>query len=576
MAMKFRSAEWFYGRDELGFQHRAALRSLGIEVERFRDRPVVGIANSWSELNNCDMNLRSVAEAVKRGVIAAGGLPLEFPTISLGEEFMKPTAMLYRNLMAMDVEETLRSNPIDAVVLLCNCDKTVPAQLMGAASANLPAIQLNGGPKPSGSWHGIEVGSGTDMWKYWDEYRLGKITDKDWQELEGCISCGVGACNVMGTASTMAGLSEALGMMLPGSSSICATDARRMQAAEASGRRIVEMAEQGLRPSDIMTEDAFENAIRVCMAIGGSTNAIIHLVAIAGRLGINLPLTRFDELSRTTPWLANVKPSGKFLMAEFHAAGGIPAVMQEISPLLRTQVLTVTGKTVSENLVGSVCHNYDVIRPASAPIAQEGAMAVLRGNLAPNGAILKTSAASDHLKTHTGRAVVFENYQDMLSRIEDPDLKVTATSVLVLKNAGPKGVPGMPEWGSIPIPAKLQRAGIKDLVRISDARMSGTSYGTVVLHVCPEAATGGLLAIVRTGDHIRLDVPRRALDLLVPEDEIQQRLACFRPPESEHLRGYPRLYIDHVLQADQGCDFDFLRPKSAAEQRFVAPVVGRS
>jgi|ERR1700722_2598013 len=574
--MKFRSAEWFYGRDELGFQHRAALRSLGIDVERFRDRPVIGIANSWSELNNCDMNLRSVAEAVKRGVIAAGGLPLEFPTISLGEEFMKPTAMLYRNLMAMDVEETLRSNPIDAVVLLCNCDKTVPAQLMAAASANLPAIQVNGGPKPSGNWRGIEVGSGTDMWKYWDEYRLGKISDSDWQELERCISCGVGACNVMGTASTMAGISEALGMMLPGSSSICATAARRLQVAEASGRRIVEMAEEDLRPAAIMTEKAFENAIRFCMAVGGSTNAIIHLVAIAGRLGICLPLARFDELSRSTPWLANVKPSGRYLMAEFDAAGGVQAVMQEIGSLLETGVRTVTGRTLGENLAGVVCHNRDVIRPADAPLAREGAIAVLWGNLAANGAILKTSAASEHLMTHTGKAVVFENYQDMLNRIEDPDLEVTATSVLVLKNSGPKAVPGMPEWGSIPIPAKLQRAGVTDLVRISDARMSGTSYGTVVLHVCPEAAAGGLLGIVRTGDQIRLDAPGRSLDLLVPTAEIEQRLASFRPPASEHLRGYPRLYIDHVLQADQGCDFDFLRPKNSAELRFVAPVVGRS
>ncbi len=549
---------------------------MGIDVERFKDRPVIGIANSWSELNNCDMNLRDVAAAVKRGVVAAGGLPLEFPTISLGEEFMKPTAMLYRNLMTMDVEEMLRSNPIDAVVLLCNCDKTVPAQLMGAASANLPAIQLNGGPKPAGIWRGIEVGSGTDVWKYWDEYRTGKISESDWQELERCISCGVGACNVMGTASTMAGVSEALGMMLPGTSSICASDARRLQAAEASGRRIVEMAEQNLRPSDIMTRDAFENAIRVCMSVGGSTNAIIHLVAIAGRLGIDLPLARFDELSRTTPCLANVKPSGKYLMAEFHAAGGIPAVMKEIESLLHTGVATVTGKTLGENLAGIECHNRDVILPISAPLGREGAIAVLGGNLSPNGAIIKTSAASDRLMTHTGKAVVFENYQDMLDRIEREDLEVTANSVLVLKNCGPKGVPGMPEWGSIPVPEKLQRAGVKDLVRISDARMSGTSYGTVILHVSPEAGAGGPLAIVQTGDEIRLDVPRRSLELLVADSEIQRRLASFRPPESQHLRGYPRLYIDHVLQADQGCDFDFLRPKNAEELRFVAPVVGRS
>jgi dihydroxy-acid dehydratase len=517
-----------------------------------------------------------VATAVKRGVIAAGGLPLEFPTISLGEEFMKPTAMLYRNLMAMDVEEMLRSNPIDAVVLLCNCDKTIPAQLMGAASANLPAIQVNGGPKPAGTWHGVAVGSGTDVWKYWDEYRTGKITENDWQELERCISCGVGACNVMGTASTMAGLSETLGMMLPGTSSIGAADARRLEAAEASGRQIVEMAEHNLRPSDIMTRDAFENAICVCMAVAGSTNAIIHLVAIAGRLGIDLPIERFDELSRTTPCLANVKPSGKYLMAEFHAAGGIPAVMKEIESLLRTRVLTVTGKTLGENLAGVQCDNHEVISSISAPLSWEGGIAVLRGNLAPNGAIIKTSAASDQLLRHTGKAVVFENYQDMLDRIEREDLEVTAASVLILKNCGPKGVPGMPEWGSIPVPVKLQRAGVKDLVRISDARMSGTSYGTVILHVSPEACAGGPLAIVHTGDEIRLDVSQRSLELLVPDLEIEQRLADFRPPRSQHLRGYPRLYIDHVLQADQGCDFDFLRPKNADELRFVAPVVGRS
>jgi dihydroxy-acid dehydratase len=549
---------------------------MGVDVERFKDRPVIGIANSWSELNNCNMNLRDIAEAVRRGVIAAGGLPLEFPTISLGEEFMKPTAMLYRNLMAMDVEEMLRSNPIDAVVLLCNCDKTVPAQLMGAASANLPALQVNGGPKPSGNWRGMEVGSGTDVWKYWDEYRTGKITERDWQELERCISCGVGACNVMGTASTMAGLSEALGMMLPGSSSIGAADARRLAVAEASGRRIVEMAEENLRPSDIMTREAFDNAIRVCMAVGGSTNAIVHLVAIAGRLGVDLKLERFDELSRTTPYLADVKPSGKHLMAEFHAAGGIPAVMKEIEPLLHRHLMTVTGKTIAENLARVERHNHEVIRSCSEPLAGEGAIAVLRGNLAPNGAIIKTSAASTQLMTHTGEAVVFENYQDMLDRIEREDLAVTARSVLVLKNCGPKGVPGMPEWGSIPVPAKLQKVGIKDLVRISDARMSGTSYGTVILHVCPEAAAGGTLAIIQPGDQIRLDVPRRTLDLLVPDSEIRHRLAGFEPATSLHLRGYPRLYIDHVLQADQGCDFDFLRPKNEQELRFVSPLVGRS
>jgi L-arabonate dehydrase len=573
--MKYRSEEWFYGRDELGFQHRAALRTMGIKVEEFQGRPVIGIANSWSELNNCNMNLREVAQAVKRGVLAAGGLPLEFPTISLGEEFMKPTAMLYRNLMAMDVEEMLRSNPIDGVVLLANCDKTGPAQLMGAASANLPAIQVNGGPRAASNWQGIEIGSGTDLWKYWDSYRTGGISEKDWRELEDCMSCGSGACNVMGTASTMSAMAEGLGMMLPGTSTITATDPRRLVAAEKSGERIVALTEKGIRPSDIMTKEAFDNAIRLCMALGGSTNAIIHLIAIAGRLGIELPLLRFDELGRTTPWLADLKPSGRYLVHALHSAGGVPAVMKEIHPLLH-DCLTITGKTIGENLAEVACLDHEVIRSFNRPLRPEGAIVVLGGNLAPNGAILKTSAASHSLMNHVGSAVIFENYAEMLARIEDPDLQVTPDSVLVLKNCGPRGVPGMPEWGSIPIPAKLQRAGVTDMVRISDSRMSGTSYGTVILHVAPEAAAGGPLAIVETGDQICLNVAQRKLDLLVSDEEISRRLGNWKLPPTEHLRGYPRLYIDHVLQADEGCDFDFLRPRNAAELKFVQPVVGRS
>ena len=401
--MKYRSDEWFYGRDELGFQHRAALRTMGIKVEQFQGRPVIGIANSWSELNNCNMNLREVAQAVKRGVLAAGGLPLEFPTISLGEEFMKPTAMLYRNLMAMDVEEMLRSNPIDGVVLLANCDKTGPAQLMGAASANLPAIQVNGGPRAASNWQGIEIGSGTDLWKYWDSYRTGGISEKDWRELEDCMSCGSGACNVMGTASTMSAMAEGLGMMLPGTSTITATDPRRLVAAEKSGERIVALTEKGIRPSDIMTKEAFDNSIRLCMALGGSTNAIIHLIAIAGRLGIELPLLRFDELGRTTPWLADLKPSGRYLVHALHSAGGVPAVMKEIHPLLH-DCLTVTGKTIGENLAEVQCLDDQVIHPFNRPMMPEGAIAVLGGNLAPNGAILKTSAASERLMNHVGSA----------------------------------------------------------------------------------------------------------------------------------------------------------------------------
>jgi dihydroxy-acid dehydratase len=574
--MKYRSQEWFEGRDELGLQHRSALRTMGIDFEQYRNRPVIGIANSWSELNNCNMNLRDVAAAVRRGILAAGALPLEFPTISLGEEFMKPTAMLYRNLMAMDIEETLRANPLDGVVLLCNCDKTGPAQLMGAASANLPAIQVNGGPRSSGHWRGMEVGSGTDLWKYWDEYRTGRLSKEDWSDLEKCMSCGAGACNVMGTASTMSALCEALGMMLPGSSTFAANDVGRMAVAEESGRRIVALVEQNLRPSDILVPAAFDNAIRLCMALGGSTNAIIHLIAIAGRVGISLPLERFDELGRTTPFLADLKPSGRHLVHALHSAGGVPAVMKEIESLLDTSCMTVTGKPLGDNLAGVATQRADVIRPFADPLRKEGAIAVLRGNLTPRGAILKISAASPHLLLHQGNALVFEDYADMLARIDDPDLDVTADSVLVLRHCGPKGVPGMPEWGAIPIPRKLQAAGVDDMVRISDARMSGTSYGTVVLHACPEAADGGPLAAVRTGDPIRLDVEQRQLSLLLPEDVIAARLRERQPRKTLHLRGYPRLYVDQVLQCDQGCDFDFLRPKNEMELKFVPPTVGRS
>jgi dihydroxy-acid dehydratase len=567
---RYRSEEWFYGRDELGLQNRSALRSMGVEVERYAGRPVIGIANSWSELNNCNITLRDVAAAVKKGVEAAGGLPLEFPTISLGEEFTKPSAMLYRNLMAMDVEEMLRSNPIDAVVLLSNCDKTGPAQLMGAASANLPAIQVNGGPRSPFAWRGEEIGSGTDLWRYWDEYRTGKISAAEWKELEHCMSCSQGACNVMGTASTMAAMAEALGMMLPGTSSIDATEPERLLAAEAAGRRIVALAEADLRPRQIMTAAAFDNAVRVLLAIGGSTNAILHLIAIAGRLGITLPLERFDELGQTTPCLANLKPSGEHLMRRFHEAGGVPALMTQIRDLLHLDCRTVTGLTWAENLEGVTVKDTDVIKP----VLGAGALAVVTGNLAPLGAVIKVSAASPELLQHEGPALVFASYEDMLARIEHPDLDVTADTVLVLQNCGPKGVPGMPEWGAIPIPAKLQRLGVKDMVRLSDARMSGTSYGTVVLHVCPEAAAGGLLGLVQTGDRIRLDVPARRLDLLVPDDVLAHRTPV--QAGRQHLRGYPRLYADHVLQANEGCDFDFLRPRTEEELVFIPPLVGRS
>lgn len=549
---------------------------MGIDPSHYVGRPVIGIANSWSELNNCNMNLRELAEAVKRGVIAAGGLPLEFPTISLGEEMMKPSAMLYRNLMSMDVEETLRANPIDGVVLLCNCDKTTPAQLMAAASANLPAIQLNGGPRDVGRWRGKPVGSGTDIWKHWDDVRAGRISRDDWDDLEACISCSAGSCNTMGTASTMTSLSEALGMMLPGTAAIPATDSRRISVAEATGRRIVGMVEEDLRPESILTPAAFDNAIRTLLALGGSTNAVVHLIAIAGRRNIDLPLARFDELSQSIPFLVNLSPSGEFLMDRFFAAGGVPAVLAELGNLLDTDCLSVTGKTLGENLVGAQCYDREVIRARDKPISKTGSLAVVTGNLAPHGAVIKTSAASPQLLQHRGRAVVFSDYQDMLDRIDDPELSVDADSVLVLKNAGPKGVPGFPEWGMIPVPKKLLEQGVTDIVRISDSRMSGTSYGTVVLHLSPEAAAGGTLALVEDGDWIELDVTARKLHLDVTDDELKLRRDKWQPPKTAHLRGYPRLYIEHVLQAHEGCDFDFLRPRSDEELQFVPPLVGRS
>ena len=575
-ANQLRSSQWFAGREELAFQNRSSLRSMGLNPDDFAGSPVIGIANSWSDLNNCNGNLRDVAEAVKRGVLLEGGLPLEFPTISLGEEFMKPSAMLYRNLMAMDVEETLRANPIDGVVLLCNCDKTTPAQLMAAASADLPAIQVNGGPRAIGRWRGNQIGSGTDLWKYSDELRAGRLTLEEWHEIEASYGCGIGACNTMGTASTMTSLSEVLGMMLPGTASIPATDARRMQVATSAGRRIVQLVREDLRPSRILTAQAFDNAIRALLALGGSTNAIVHLIAIAGRRGIRLPLSRFDELSRTTPFLVNMAPSGRHLMDAFDSAGGISAVLAEIRDLLNLDSLTVSGRTLGDNIARSRSFDRDVISTREKAILKGGALAVLEGNLAPKGAVIKASAASAKLMQHVGRAIVFQNYEQMLDKIDSPDLPVTEDSVLVLQNAGPKGVPGFPEWGSIPVPRKLLQQGITDLVRISDSRMSGTAFGTVVLHVAPEAAAGGTLALVKDGDEIELNVDERRIQLLVDDQELAKRKATWQPPTSKHLRGYPRLYIDHVLQADEGCDFDFLRPDSDEALNFVQPIVGRS
>jgi len=476
------------------------------------------------------------------------------------------------------VEECLRAYPLDGVVLLCGCDKTTPAQLMGAASADIPALMVPGGPMLRGMWRGRELGSGTDVRRFWDEVRAGRMTEEEWCEIESCVSRSSGHCTVMGTASTMACLAEALGMTLPGCADIPAVDSRRLAMAEESGRRMVAMVAEGLRPSRMLTPQALENAIRVDMAIGGSTNAIVHLVALAGRVGLNLPLSRFDEISRVTPVIANLKPSGEFLMEDFYYAGGLPAVMKEISPLLHLDALTANGKTLGENIAHAGCFNRNVIKTLGQPLRPEGGTVILKGNLAPQGAVLKQSAASPHLLRHKGRAVVFENAEDLIARIDDAQLEVDENSILVLKNAGPKGAPGMPEWGHLPIPAKLLKAGVKDMVRLSDARISGTSFGTIVVHIAPESAVGGPLAAVKSGDWIELDVPRRRLELLITDAELNNRLAAWRPPAPHYERGYGKMFLEHVLQAHEGCDFDFLRGASRGEaadplKRFPNPAV---
>jgi dihydroxy-acid dehydratase len=546
-----RSARWFGGEDLAGFIHRASVR------EPIGGRPVIGICNSWSELVHCNLHLRALAAAVKRGVLEAGGLPLEFPTMSLGENLMKPSAMLYRNLMSMDVEETIRSNPLDAVVLIGSCDKTVPAQLMGAASANVPAIMLTGGPSTPAVFRGREISSGTDLWRYADELRAGRMTQAEFDELERASTPSAGHCNEMGTASSLAAVVEALGMSLPGSATIPAADADRLRAAEATGARAVGLAKERLAPSRILTAEAFDNAITVLMAIGGGTNVVIHLLAIAGRAGVPLTLDRFHELSKRTPMLVNVRPAGEHLVEQLHAAGGIPAVLGELGDRIRADVVTVTGGPLAAADVRD--------RTVIAPLQPDGGIALVRGTLAPDGALIKRSAASPELLRHRGRAVVFESVYDVAARIDDDALEVDADSVLVLRNAGPRGGPGMPEWGQVPIPKRLLERGVTDMVRVSDARMSGTAFGTVVLHVAPEAAAGGPLRAVRTGDPIVLDVAEQRLDLDIPTAEIERRLAELGPSEPAYTRGYGALYLQHVLQANEGCDFDFLRGRSAED-----------
>jgi L-arabonate dehydrase len=537
-----RSSEWFDRRDLDGFLHRSWLKSSGVADETFRGRPLIGICNSWSELVNCNVHLRGLAEAVKRGVLQAGGFPREFPVMSLGESLMKPTAMLYRNLMAMDVEESIRSYPLDGVVLLTGCDKTNPAAIMGACSANIPTIVVTGGPMLNGRWRGNELGSCSDCWRYHEELRAGRISESEFVEVENSVSRSNGHCMTMGTASTMACMTEALGLTLPGGAAIPAVDSRRAHLAEAAGRQIVELVKRDLRPSDILTRNAFENAIRALHAISGSTNALIHLCAYAGRLDLELPLSLFDELGQSTPWLVDLKPAGSRLMEDFYYAGGLPAVLEQIRDQLALDAITVTGRTLGENLdsVPTDIIDEGVIRPRSNPLARTGSLAVLRGNICPDGAVMKFSAADPRLLAHEGRAVVFEDIHDLAERVDAPDLEVDADSVMVLRNAGPVGGPGMPEWGHLPIPAKLLKQGVTDLLRISDARMSGTSYGAVVLHVAPESAVGGPLALIETGDRVRVDVEARTLDVLVDDAELERRRAAWAPPARDE-RGYRRL-----------------------------------
>lgn len=556
---RLRSERWFGSNDVAGLMHRAYLKSEGISQAAIGGRPIIGICNSWSELVNCNVHFQALARAVKRGVLQAGGLPLEFPTISLGEPFMKPTTMLFRNLMAMDVEESIRANPLDAVVLLGGCDKTIPAALMGAASVDLPAIMVTGGPTEPAVFRGRQLGAGTDLWRYTDDLRAGRMSEAEYAELEAALIPSAGHCPEMGTASTMSAVAEALGITLSGSALIPAVAARRYAMAEATGRRAVEVAREGLRPSRILTAAAFDNAITLLLALGGSTNAVLHLLALAGRVGVELSLRRLDELGRRTPLIVNVRPSGEHLVEQLDHAGGVPAVLKELLPLLHGDVATITGRSLQENVSEAQVHDRTVIAGLDQPWQAAGGLAVLYGSLAPGGAIIKRSAATPRLLAHRGPAVVFDDIDDLAARIDDPDLAVDADSVMVLRNAGPNGGPGMPEWGQLPIPQKLLRQGVTDMVRISDARMSGTAFGTVVLHVAPEATVGGPLGVVRNGDPIVLDVERRRLELDILAEELRQRLDAFVPPPPKYRRGYGALYLDHVLQADQGCDFDFLR-----------------
>lgn len=555
---KLRSQQWYGKLDRDGFIHRSWMKSQGFPDHAFDGRPVIGICNTWSEITPCNSHLRDIAEFVKKGVWEAGGLPLEFPAMSLGETQMRPTAMLFRNLLSMDVEESIRANPLDGVVLLGGCDKTTPGQVMGAASVDLPTAVISSGPMLNGKYQGRDIGSGTDVWKFSEQVRAGTMSLPEFLNAESCMSRSVGTCMTMGTASTMASLMEAMGLALPLNGTLPAVDSRRRVLAHLTGKRLVEMVHEDLTISKVLTREAFENAIKVNAAIGGSTNAVVHLLAIAGRLGVDLTLEDFDRLGREIPLLVNLMPSGKYLMEDFHYNGGVPVVLKRLADQLHLNAPSISGSKIGEALDEVECFDDDVIRSMDNPVRPAAGIAVLKGNLCPNGAIIKPSAASEPLLKHRGKAVVFETIEDFKARVDDPDLEVDENSILVLKGCGPKGYPGMPEVGNMPLPRKLLEKGITDMVRLSDARMSGTAFGTVVLHISPEANEGGPLALVRNGDWIELDVEARQLHLDIPPDELIQRQTEWEAPETPHTRGYYRLYIDHVLQADQGADLDFL------------------
>ncbi len=555
---QLRSQRWFGPDDLRSFGHRSRLKGMGFDDVDYRDRPIVAMLNTWSEMTTCHSHFRERAEEVRRGILQAGGFPLEVPVLSLGEMLMKPTTMMYRNLLAMEVEEVLRAHPIDAAVLMGGCDKTVPAMLMGAISAGVPSIFFPAGPMLKARWRNETLGSGSDAWKYWAERRAGNLCDAAWGEIENCIARSAGTCMTMGTASTMAIIAETLGFTLPMASSIPAVVAEHQRLAVATGRRAVEIAWERLTPAKIATESAFDDAITALMTIGGSTNAIVHLIAMAGRAGIKLTLDRFDTLSRRTPVLADVRPGGRFLMEDFHHAGGLPALLTRLTDLIDVNRLTITGRPLSEQIAGAEVLDDQIIRTRENAMSAEGGLCVLYGNLAPQGAVIKSIASTQSLLDHRGQAVVFEDYPDLKKRLNDPSLGITAESIIVLKTAGPIGAPGMPEWGMLPLPDHLLRAGVRDMVRISDARMSGTSYGTCVLHVAPESSVGGPLALVRTGDWIHLDVASRRLQLEVTEEELEQRRRAWVPPMPRFKRGFGQLLSQHMTQADQGCDFDFL------------------